>query len=74
MAKATARHILVASEAKCNELKAQSAAGAEFADVAKTTSTCPARWSRNSTPWSSAHRSMSCKVRSRPNSVITCWK
>ncbi|MGY3260846.1 peptidylprolyl isomerase [Pseudomonas protegens] len=41
MAKATARHILVASEAKCNELKAEIEAGADFADVAKKNSTCP---------------------------------
>ncbi|WP_425502573.1 peptidylprolyl isomerase [Pseudomonas izuensis] len=41
MAKATARHILVASEAKCNELKAQIEAGADFAEVAKANSTCP---------------------------------
>ena len=41
MAKATARHILVASEAKCNELKAAIEAGADFAQVAKDNSTCP---------------------------------
>jgi peptidyl-prolyl cis-trans isomerase C len=41
MAKATARHILVASEAKCNELKAQIEGGADFAEVAKANSTCP---------------------------------
>ncbi|KTC39729.1 peptidylprolyl isomerase [Pseudomonas sp. ABAC61] len=41
MAKATARHILVASEAKCNELKAEIEAGADFAEVAKNNSTCP---------------------------------
>ena len=41
MAKATARHILVASEAKCNELKAEIEAGADFSDVAKKNSTCP---------------------------------
>ena len=35
MAKATARHILVSSEDKCNELKAQIEGGADFADVAK---------------------------------------
>lgn len=35
MAQATARHILVDDEAKCNELKAQIEAGADFADVAK---------------------------------------
>ena len=41
MAKATARHILVASEAKCNELKTQIEGGADFAVVAKANSTCP---------------------------------
>nr|WP_255916941.1 MULTISPECIES: peptidylprolyl isomerase [unclassified Pseudomonas] len=41
MAKATARHILVASEAKCNELKAQIEGGADFAEIAKANSTCP---------------------------------
>jgi peptidyl-prolyl cis-trans isomerase C len=41
MAKATARHILVSSEDKCNELKAQIEAGADFAEVAKANSTCP---------------------------------
>ena len=30
MAKATARHILVSSEEKCNELKAQIEGGADF--------------------------------------------
>ena len=41
MAKATARHILVDSEAKCNELKAEIEGGADFADVAKANSSCP---------------------------------
>jgi peptidyl-prolyl cis-trans isomerase C len=41
MAKATARHILVATEAKCLELKAAIEAGADFAQVAKENSTCP---------------------------------
>jgi peptidyl-prolyl cis-trans isomerase C len=41
MAKATARHILVASEAKCNELKAAIEGGADFAQVAKDNSSCP---------------------------------
>ena len=35
MAKATARHILVATEEKCNELKAAIEGGADFAQVAK---------------------------------------
>ncbi len=41
MAKATARHILVSTEDKCNELKAQIEAGADFAEVAKANSSCP---------------------------------
>lgn len=41
MPKATARHILVDSEAKCDELKQEIEAGADFAEVAKQHSTCP---------------------------------
>ncbi|MCA9130491.1 MAG: peptidylprolyl isomerase [Planctomycetales bacterium] len=41
MAKAAARHILVSTEDKCNELKAEIEGGADFADVAKQHSTCP---------------------------------
>ncbi|MFF2810918.1 peptidylprolyl isomerase [Streptomyces sp. NPDC058000] len=41
MARATARHILVPSEEKASELKAQIEAGADFAEVAKAHSTCP---------------------------------
>jgi len=41
MAKATARHILVDSEDKCNELKSEIEAGADFADIAKQHSSCP---------------------------------
>lgn len=41
MPKATARHILVPTEAKCNELKAAIENGADFAQVAKDNSTCP---------------------------------
>ncbi|MDQ6965740.1 MAG: peptidylprolyl isomerase [Mariprofundaceae bacterium] len=41
MAKATARHILVSSEAKCLELKGEIEGGADFADVAKKNSSCP---------------------------------
>ena len=41
MATATARHILVATEEACNELKTEIAGGADFADVAKQHSTCP---------------------------------
>ena len=41
MPQATARHILVASEDKCNELKAAIEGGADFAQVAKENSSCP---------------------------------
>ena len=41
MATATARHILVDSEEKCNDLKEQIAGGADFADLAKANSSCP---------------------------------
>lgn len=41
MAWATARHILVADEAKCNELKAKIEGGEKFEDIAKAYSTCP---------------------------------
>ena len=41
MAKAEARHILVASEELCETLMTQIADGATFADVAKEHSTCP---------------------------------
>jgi len=41
MALATARHILVATEEKCNELKQQIIDGADFADIAKANSQCP---------------------------------
>ncbi|MFI3045251.1 MULTISPECIES: peptidylprolyl isomerase [Pseudomonas syringae group] len=41
MPKATARHILVSSEEKCNELKAQIEGGADFAEIAKANSSCP---------------------------------
>lgn len=41
MARASARHILVDSEEKCNDLKQQIADGADFADVARKHSTCP---------------------------------
>jgi len=41
MATATARHILVDTEEKCNELKDQITAGSDFADLAKQHSSCP---------------------------------
>ncbi len=41
MAKASARHILVASSEACENLKSQIEAGADFAEIAKKHSTCP---------------------------------
>ena len=41
MPTASARHILVDSEAQCLELKAQIEGGASFTDVAKAHSSCP---------------------------------
>ena len=41
MATAQARHILVDTEEKCNDLKQQIADGADFADVARENSSCP---------------------------------
>ncbi len=43
MAVATARHILVATEEKCLQLKAEIEAGADFAEVAQKNSSCPSR-------------------------------
>ena len=41
MTKASARHILVDSKEKCETLKSDIAAGADFAEVARKHSTCP---------------------------------
>lgn len=41
MVQATARHLLVSTEEQCNELKQQIENGAEFADIAKSYSSCP---------------------------------
>lgn len=41
MVKAKARHILVASEDKCNELKKRIESGEDFAEMAKMYSSCP---------------------------------
>lgn len=50
MAKARARHILVSTKEKCEDLKTQIEAGGDFAALAKDYSTCPSgklRWR----PW-----------------------
>jgi len=41
MAKASARHILVASEEACEDLKKEIESGAEFENLAKEHSDCP---------------------------------
>jgi peptidyl-prolyl cis-trans isomerase C len=41
MARATARHILVETRDKCEEIKRQIEAGADFAELAKEHSKCP---------------------------------
>ena len=41
MAWATASHILVKTEDRCNEIKAEIENGLSFADAAKANSTCP---------------------------------
>jgi len=41
MTQAAARHILVETQQKCEDLKKQIEAGADFADVAKQHSKCP---------------------------------
>ena len=41
MTTATARHILVDSKEKCEEIKAQIESGSDFADMARAHSTCP---------------------------------
>ena len=41
MPRASARHILVASQETCEELKARIAAGESFTDLAEEHSTCP---------------------------------
>lgn len=43
MARASARHILVASEELCEKLKAQIEAGDDFAEVAREHSLCPSK-------------------------------
>jgi peptidyl-prolyl cis-trans isomerase C len=41
MAQATARHILVADEAQCADLKQQITDGGDFAELARQHSSCP---------------------------------
>ena len=41
MAKAKARHILVETEGKCEEIKKEIEGGADFAEMAKEHSKCP---------------------------------
>jgi len=41
MSRASARHILVDSESKCEDLKKQIEGGADFADLAQQHSSCP---------------------------------
>ncbi len=41
MPKASARHILVASESECTKLKKEIEGGTSFADLAKKHSSCP---------------------------------
>jgi peptidyl-prolyl cis-trans isomerase C len=41
MPTAAARHILVPTEEKCNELKTKIEGGADFAEVARSNSQCP---------------------------------
>ena len=41
MKKASARHILVDSEEKCEELKKQILGGSDFAEIARSHSSCP---------------------------------
>lgn len=41
MTRAAARHILVSTEEKANDLKQQIAEGADFAEIARTHSSCP---------------------------------
>jgi len=43
MSTATARHILVESEAKCLQVKTEIESGTDFADAAKKYSSCPSR-------------------------------
>ena len=41
MARASARHILVDSQERCEQLKSEIEAGSDFAEVARQNSSCP---------------------------------
>jgi peptidyl-prolyl cis-trans isomerase C len=41
MSRASARHILVDSEEKCNDLKTKIEGGSDFAEIARNFSSCP---------------------------------
>ena len=43
MASASARHLLVDTEAQCNDIKKQIEQGADFAEMAKQHSSCPSK-------------------------------
>ena len=43
MASASARHLLVDTEAQCNDIKKQIEKGADFAEMAKQHSSCPSK-------------------------------
>ncbi|MCF6171020.1 MAG: peptidyl-prolyl cis-trans isomerase [Bacteroidales bacterium] len=43
MTKARARHILVSTEEKCNELKTKIESGEDFAAIAREFSSCPSK-------------------------------
>ncbi len=43
MATASARHILVQTEAECNSLKERIKSGEDFADIAREHSSCPSK-------------------------------
>jgi peptidyl-prolyl cis-trans isomerase C len=75
MPRASASHILVKTEAQCNDLKKQIEGGADFGALAKqhssarppataasSASSAPARWCRSSTRSSSPRPSARCRA------------